>query len=256
MAEITALHAFLLAFDAYRAASKVAHDARWALVKDSSWKPEFAADRYEEAGKDSEVQRLEAESMRLYHEVQASSHIPIAANFEAFGLEDPTVVGVLRFRSGEDAGCLEAKLSELCALRSHGIVKRLELDAPCGTIEFRVKIFRDGAEIGFIDSDGDFDCAVGTLRQAIGYKLATDGGRERLVLVDLEAATKRVLDVVRNHGTSSENFFGPYQKVVQEVFAYNNGSRFADGYCGAMTVVWRAATRELGTLHEGYSFMY
>lgn len=109
-----------------------------------------------------------------------------------------------------------------------------------------------------VHCDGDFDYSTAPdLRTALGWKVATDGGRERIIEgFDLDEATRCILAVIERHGTDKGNFFGSYGTVVQETIVVDRTSRFGDGYCGAKTVLWQVATRQLGVAHEGYPFMY
>lgn len=201
---------------------------------------------------------LKAEATRLYWEADALTPHVIRANLQAFGLEDLEVVGVLTDRdSGQEIGRSEpVALSELCGLRYRRLAKKLGLDPQ--QAGFEITILGDRIVIGRIDSDGDFDYeAAPNLRTALGWKIATDGGRERLIeFFDLDRAARSLLDTIRANGTEREAFFGPYFDALKRVFVYERTSRFADGYCGAADPLWRAATRELGQEHEGYPFCY
>lgn len=113
-------------------------------------------------------------------------------------------------------------------------------------------------KIGFIDSDGRFHFKTSSqLRTALGYMIATDGGRTRLVSgCNLEQTSASLLDVIRSDGTSREIFFGSFFEALKKIFVYDRTTRFGDGYCGAATVLWQVATRELGCDHSGYDFAY
>lgn len=206
---------------------------------------------------------------RLNQEAQLLTPSIIRANLESFGIIDPKVTGVLhlsdnesipggghRFRDGREVGRVEMSLSDICGLRYSGLAGKLGVEPQ--TVSLRVYLEEDGRRIGHIDSDGDFDYeAAPDLRTALGWKIATDGGRTALIKdFDLDQATKSILDTVRSRGTSKDAFYRSFFEVVKEVFVYKHTSRFGDGYCGAVTVLWHAATRELGEEHPGYPFAY
>jgi hypothetical protein len=211
---------------------------------------------------------LQAEATRLYWEADAFTSHFIRANLENMGVKDLVVVGVLhfsdnkrieggiRFRDGNEAGRAEMLLSNLCGLRYRGLAKQFGVELK--DVSLRIVVEQNGKVIGHIDSDGDFDYeAAPDLRTALGWKIATDGGRERLIeSFNLEQEAASLLDTIRTCGVSEEAFFGGYFDTLKRVFVYKHTSRFGDGYCGAATTLWRVATRELGEEHAGYPFCY
>lgn len=215
-----------------------------------------------------EVAPLVKESTRLWRECDALTAHFIQANLKAFGVEDMTVTGVLhfsnnehipgglRFRDGNEAGRVEMLLSDLCGLRYSGLADHFNVDAK--DVSLHVIVEKDGVVIGHIDSDGDFDYeAAPDFRIALGWKIATDGGRVHLIeFFNLDQATASLLDTIRRNGFDKDAFFGPYFETLKRVFVYERTSRFGDGYCGAATTLWHVATRQLGEEHPGYSFAY
>lgn len=204
------------------------------------------------------VLALEAEATRLYREADALTPHMIRANLHAFGLEDPEVIGVLTGRdSGREIGRSEpVALSELCGLRHSGLAQKLGLNLE--QVELSIQIRRDGVPIGRVDCDGRFRFeAAPVLRTALGWVIATDGGRGRLVdFSNLDQAALALLYTITNGDTERTTFFGSFSEVLKRVIVYERTSRFSDGYCGALTVLWQVATRELGQKHEGFSFCY
>lgn len=210
---------------------------------------------------------LDAEAFGLYQEADMLTPHVIRANLEAFGIQDMTVTGVLhysekdralngRFRKGEEAGRIEMLLSDLCGLRYSGLAEMF--NAELEEVFIHIDVVQDGKVIGLIDSDGDFDYeAAPDLRTALGWKIATDGGRVCLIgSFDLDQATTWLLDTIRANGIEKEAFFGTYFATLKRVFIYRRTSRFADGRFGAATTLWHVATRALGKEHPGYPFCY
>ncbi len=220
------------------------------------------------AQRDARGRSDDAEATRLYWEADTLTSHLIRANLESLGVKDVIVTGVLyysanqitsselQFRDGDEAGRIEMLLSDLCGLRYGRVGKRLGV-GPEG-LSFWIRIEKDGARIGSVDSDGRFDyTAAPDFRTALGWQIATDGGRVRIVeSFNLDEASILLLYAIRDAGTSREAFFGPYFKELQRVFKSGHTSRFGDGYCGAATNLWQVATRELGEEHPGYSFSY
>lgn len=95
------------------------------------------------------------------------------------------------------------------------------------------------------------------IRTALGWRIATDGGREYLIqFFDLDQAARFIVETIRMKGTSQDAFFDSFSAVLKSVFVFGRTSRFSDGYCGAKTLLWRMATREVGEEHGGYPFAY
>ncbi len=221
-----------------------------------------------DAQDDPEYKSLDQLASRLYWEADALTPHLIRDNLARLGIQDMIVIGVLyfsnnerfpngvRFRDGREAGRVEMLLSDLCGLRHGGLAKRFGVDP--GKVSLRIAIELNGKCIGHVDSDGDFDYeAAPNLRTALGWKVATDGGRVRLIEgFDLDEASRRLSEVILRFGICKTVFLGPWMKALEKVFVYEKTSRFGDGYCGAANTLWRVATRELGQEHEGYEFYY
>lgn len=210
-----------------------------------------------DAQKHPDYKTLETEAHALYWEADALTPHVIRANLERLNLEDIEVTGVLvgndrKTRLGQE----QMLLTDLCGLRYRGLAKRLGVAMT--DMALMVIVEKDGASIGVIDCDGDFDYeSAPDLRTALGWKIATDGGRTSLIeFFDLNKAASSIIDTVNNDGVSEKAFFGAYFQTLKRAFVYGRTSRFSDGYCGAATTLWRVATRVLGNEHPGYDFAY
>lgn len=204
---------------------------------------------------------------RLFRQKTTSAQF-IRANLEAFRLKDKLVTGVLfyadnkltprglLFRDGKKAGRVEMMLSELCVLGYSGLAGRLNLDP--NKVSLKILIEKDGQVIGRVDDDGIFHYEVAPdLRTALGWYVATDGGRVRLLDFNPDEEAKRLLETIRFNGTERQAFFGPYFAALQQFLVYDLTSQFSDAYCSAAATLWRVATRELlGKEHPGYAFMH
>lgn len=209
-----------------------------------------------DAMQDPDYKALYEESTRLGLEADALTSFIIRENLARLELEDILVTAVIDDRDGEELGSTEMNLSDVCGLRHGGIEKLLGITTR--DVNLHVRVLRDGQMIGRVDSDGDFNyTAAPDLKTAIGWKVATDGGRTMLIEgFDLDSAARMLLETIRLNGTYKEAFFGPYFNALKKIFVYEKTSRFSDGYCGAASTLWRVATRELGQEHEGYDFWY
>lgn len=233
----------------YKAASDRLHACRDRISRELGVELSRAQDH-------PDYKALDAEVHRLYLEIDALTPHVIRANLENFGINDMAITGVLRSHFGRKLGEVEMVISDLCGLRYAGLAKRLDVEEK--DVEFRIMIKKDGEEIGYITSDGVFNYEKAPdLRTALGWRIATDGGRTYIIgFFHLDQATRSLLDTVRVNGTKKEVFFGPYFEALKSVFIYERTTRFGDGYCGAATTLWHVATRELGEEHPGYSFSY
>lgn len=211
---------------------------------------------------------LAAEASRIHQEAQALTPHVIRANLQNMGINDMQVTGILyfsnnlrtpngvHFHDGEEAGRITALLSDLCGLRYANLAKKLGVDEQ--VISLHIVIENDGKVLGKVDCDGDFDySAAPDLRTALGWKVATDGGRVRIIeSFDLDGATKMLTEIISSD-QSEEVFFGAYFQALKKIFISEHTSRFGDGYCGAATLLWRVAIRQLfGKEHPGYNFCY
>lgn len=208
-----------------------------------------------EARQEPEYKELDAEATRIYWEADALTPHVIRTNLQIFGIDDMLVTGFLRSRDGQLLDGKEVLLSELCGLRSHGFAERLGVDGR--DVEFCIIVKQDGLPVGHVDSDGRFNYEKApNLRTALGWQIATDGGRVRLIeFFHLEQAATLLLDTIHDNGTSKNAFFGSYFAALSKVFVYKSTSRFGDGHCGAAMTLWHVATRELGEEHPGYTFV-
>lgn len=243
-----------------KAAHKTISDRRWAR------RDELGSTR--EAEKDPNFKALDAQATRLYLEAEALTPHVIRANLDRMGVNDLTVIGVLHysddkpipggieFRDGKEAGRVEMLVSDLCGLGYSGVANRLGIESR--KLSFYIVVEQDGKEIGYVDSDGRFRYkAAPDFRSALGWQIATDGGRVSLIEnFNLDEASEMVLSTIRVNGVEQNAFFDPYFAALSRVFVAGHTSRFGDGYCGAAITLWRVATRQLGEEHRGYSFSY
>lgn len=213
---------------------------------------------YEDAEKHPEVVAASKVWRAAYERAEELCPVIIRANLAEFGVEDMDVTVVLMSGGGiTELGRQQGKLSEFCGLLPYGIAVPLGLKLT--QYSLRMPVFLDDVQIGVIDSDGDFNyTAAPSLREALAWKLATDGGRVRMLkgLLDIEHSTQSILHCIRTRGTSSQVFFDVFGSLLREIFDHKTGSRFGDGHYGARTTLWQVATRELGCEHEGYRFCY
>lgn len=239
---------FLAANAAYQAASARTSTRRDELARELNLS-------LSDAQKHPDYVALSDESLRLYRKVEALTVWPIRANLEAFELEDFAATGVLLGRDRSTRlGQVDLPLSEICCLRYSGVANKLGFGY--GETDLGLVIEKDGVRIGYVSSDGYFEYeSAPNLRTTLAWRLATDGGRERLVDINLDLETKRLLRAVEENGLDEDTFFGPFLKAVGSAVEYKNGSRFGDGDHAALTILWQAATRELGSEHAGYPFL-
>lgn len=237
-----------------RTAQKIASDAAYAM------RDQIAREKginIADAQNHQDYKRLSDAADKLYWEADALTPNVIRANLQSLGIEDMQVTGVVMGRDRMTRlGQGQMLLSDLCGLRYCGMAKHVGVAMK--DADFNIVVEKDGVRIGHIDSDGDFDYEQAPdLRTALGWKVATDGGRSALIeAFDLNRATDSILETVRISGTGQNAFFNPFFGTLKSVFVYGRTSRFADGYCGAATTLWRVATRVLGNEHPGYSFAY
>lgn len=122
-------------------------------------------------------------------------------------------------------------------------------------------ITQDGKEIGRVDSDSQFHyTAAPDLRTALGWAMATDGGRGRSLKFDLEVVTRDlVTDVIKTlhpYAISQRYFFEGWHPAMNKAFKAVGGSRYSDALSFS-NLLWRILTREyLGEEHPGYGFSH
>lgn len=213
----------------------------------------------------SAIRKLQKEYGDLYHEDAATFLLSALHGVSAVSLEEwnswkrdgregePPKPKPIFYEPADSEAAFDAD-----AIKARGVAQEcfgvFSWDVAGGMLVYS----SEGGCIGRIDSDGDFDFdEAPDLRTALGWKIATDGGRGGLEKeFDLTAAAQNILATIRSHGTSNEAFFGPYFGVLGSILVAGHTSRFGDGHCGAAIPLWRVATRELGMPHEGYSFEY
>jgi len=156
----------------------------------------------------------------------------------------------------------EMPLAEVCAyvVSLHEAASQgagLERDYAAGNgmnLRCMLEVTADGKTIGGLNCDGVFHACDMSTRDTLGYLVATDGGRERLLEgIDLDAAAKALRQAAER--TDEQTFFGWFAGTVRWFVNRDRGTaRFCDSDYGARTPLWQAATRENGTPHEGYPF--
>lgn len=207
---------------------------------------------------DNELEELDKKRINARERQAELAPAMIRANLYRFDLEDTDVTAELEERDSKRriAALMEPQpLSNFCGLKFRGIAQRLGIDTE--SIKFNVYVKDGDKEIGTIGTDGQFTySSAPDLRTALGWCIATDGGRERIIdFFDLDKAAQSILELIREEGVSEDTFFGPYFKLLQTIFKYEQTSRFGDGYCGVASDLWRVATRQLGNEHGGYDFV-
>ncbi len=241
-------------------------NAAWKRVSAKEFELLEARGRDYDYRSDPEYKALEHVFNLLLCEERLLISQAIRANLSNMGIEDMSVTGVLhlsenertprgiRRRDGQEAGRVEMLLSDLCGLCSEGLAVKLGVDREA--VSFDINIEKDGMVVGRIDAAGVFDfLKAPSLKTALAWKVATDGGRTRLIEgFDPDTAGRLLLETIRTHGTDKPTFFGPYFDALKRIFVCEKTSQSKDGYLSAAIPLWRVATRELGQEHEGYEF--
>lgn len=192
----------------------------------------------------------------------------ILANLSAFGLKDMNVIGKFGIRADFDGPVLrmvelKMTLAGMCGDASNFRYKLSEL-AKGEMPDSYIQVEKDGQRIGYIDSDRQFNfTAAPTLRECLGWAVATDFGQVQLLKFDLTAETRSLEQTISagpfdEPSMLDEYFFeGAFDEQVQKTVEYHRSSRFADGYCGVKNLFWQVGTRTLlGKEHPGFEFSY
>jgi hypothetical protein len=188
--------------------------------------------------------------------VDEKKHVKsIQDNIKAFGLTDYTIAPVIeKFRDytdtkeygGERTYGPEMLMSQAARLRFY----------QAGT---RLILILNEKDIGEVTSDGCIHLKVGSVVDVLGWRFATDGGINGPLNIkrsSLENLANMLIDIVKKRGITKKVFFDEFNVPLEKMFVYENTTRFGDGYLGAKTILWKAATREIGAEHPGYPFMY
>jgi hypothetical protein len=130
----------------------------------------------------------------------------------------------------------------------------------CFRFEFEADNFR-----GSINSDGAVSLHTGTLADTFLWKVLSDIGQERKIEApDSAPAVQWMLEYVKDfyetygqdayHGREAASFL----HTLKDYYKYQSESRFADGYCSAVSCFWPAACFEIfGERRDyPYRFMY
>jgi hypothetical protein len=180
----------------------------------------------------------------------------IQANLKKFGIKDNVVATFLiSDKDRSEVAGPEILMSEAAALRYFGIID-LEFNGRFREFDLNVILKINGNRIGFLTSDGIIELETGSLRDTLGWLFSTGAGRGKLLNVDLDKISNKLLNVIRTEGTSEETFFGFFSDALRDAFVYPSTALFADTYIAILMPVWRSATRELGKEHLGYEYGY
>lgn len=185
----------------------------------------------------------------------------VLANLGMFGISDPLVLGVVNITQGRQGGLLRTvdfagtTLSTLC-VQSEKLRGSIELDKEANEhAAFRIRVLIEDSEIGFIDSDGRFHySAARTLCVALGWAVATDLGRDKVLDYDLAAHVAALSNAIGYRPDAGR--FDEFSRAFAIAMAKDTGSRFGDGRLGFLNLLWRIGTHTLqGQEQESIPFM-
>lgn len=195
----------------------------------------------------------------------------ILANLKNFGVTDVVVTGKVDVRSarGDTVRAValgSISLALLCATSSDVLSDICKAAEKGESVGCNIDVLKDGEPIGYIDSNGRFKyTAAPDLRTCLAWAVATDRGQHESVTdYDLDSEAKNVADtfslappLVGYDEYLKPHFFGEFWATVACAIGNNKGSRFSDGYCGVMCLLWQVGTRTIrGLEHKGFSFSY
>lgn len=151
-------------------------------------------------------------------------------------------------------GTMLMPLSEAATLGYAGLASMLAI---AERTSLELVLFEGADRVGVITCGGRVQLNRGSLREVLGYCIATDGGSEWSVKdVPLDGYVQRLLHVVRSEGTCKHAFFDHFMGMLPEIYRNKFETHYGDGYCGISWCVWKAVTRELGQEHPGYEFAF
>lgn len=181
-------------------------------------------------------------------------------NFKRLGLVDRSYGVKLRGSSygpkaGEYlAGALMMPLTLASSLGYEGLAHMLAIE---DKTSLEVVLFDGDQRVGVITCNGRVQLDVGTLKEVLGYCIATDGGHYRLLGgIPLDTHVAQIQAVIKAEGTCRHSFFEYFMPLLTKIYRNQCESMFGDGYCGVAWCLWKAATRELGQEHPGYEFAF
>ncbi len=177
----------------------------------------------------------------------------VRGNMSLYRLEDMNVLGKIDVTSESGAVILRTvetipmRLTDLCFKSS-----AVHAEITCAEGEhkfFETKVFRDGIEIGYIDSSQQFNyTAAPDLRTCVAWAAVTDLGQEKRLDYDVDAAAQELTTFIQgvpDDTVASQRFFGEFKPLLKKVFAVKIASRYGDGYLGVASLFWTVATRTI-----------
>lgn len=177
-----------------------------------------------------------------------------AENLKNFGLEDFVVTGKIRVRNtalNEDTAVEVGpmRLSQMCGNVWETIKKR----PGDSRGNFSIRVYREGAPIGFVDSDHRFHYAAAPdLRTALGWVMVSDLGPYKvLTLFHLDNEVKGLETVIRKAPVEGDEkailsyFSGAFTSQLKRMFKYEITTRFSDGYMGVREMLWKIGTKAI-----------
>lgn len=194
----------------------------------------------EQRGDASEARRLQAEADYL-------TPFLIRHNLESFGVQDLFILALLCDDEGMVLESRALLLSDLCGLKPAGLA--ISLNMPLNHTDY-VEVVHLQQRIGTLERDGSFHFdRAPDLRTALAWKVATDGGRERIVSFDSDAASRRIINSIELVSATSYEIF---LRTLSHIFVNGTTSRFSDTHYAAADLIWQVATREIGEEHPGF----
>lgn len=179
---------------------------------------------------------------------------------KVFGLQDLEAVGKFGIYDEQDQflreGVIEGRLSSIC------LSKKYEGLASWEHPDFDTEVEVKGQKVGYVDSGGVLHLEVGTLREALGWSVASDILDDLPDDYDLDAEVVRLTNAIKKFdGVLSTLQYDEWSKVwmgaLRKAKAYKYGSRYADGYCGCANFLWKVGVKEvLKAEHPGFMFAY
>lgn len=185
----------------------------------------------------------------------------IRSNMDLFDLKDLDVT--IESTGSPYYGFRDISLSHAVSHRPNTLAKALDIE-PNARYPLFYTVSLGGKEVGSLTCDGIFRYhAAPTLYDALAWAYVSDLGQTKLLRKSLPSDAKlyaeelMVIVEKANPNALRHVFFDKFMHELKErFFRYPEHSRFSDGYCGAVTALWRTAMSCAGKPHEGFSFLY
>jgi hypothetical protein len=194
----------------------------------------------------------------------------IQKNLANFGINDIKVIAIIKIKEkyGDTTAVVgeikigPIKLSNLCACyeKIWGKSKQ-EVSQNKKVLDYNAKIFSadKNQPLGYIDSDSRFNfLAAPNLRLCVGWAVASDLGRNKVVEYNLDLQIKKLncFFSLINKITNEERLkqcFGYFVSLLEiETMKYGIASRFSDAFCSYSNLFWKVGTRKNGKEHSGF----